>query len=78
MLAALEGHADCARLLLGAGADANAKTKVRVCVPVLCVVLVAWGGGDEHICFSPFQSSCFACTFVLPFECAVFTLGMRA
>ncbi len=44
--AAENGHADCARLLLEAGADKNAKDKVRgdgsTATPRVCVSLVWW------------------------------------
>jgi ankyrin repeat protein len=46
--AAANGHADCARLLLDAGADKNAKDVVRDCfavsaaVRVFVLVLDAW------------------------------------
>ncbi len=50
MWAAGRGRTDCARLLLDAGADKEAKNEVlaRADVPwVLCVALVARGGDQE-------------------------------
>jgi hypothetical protein len=41
--AAEKGHADCARLLLDAGADKNAKTNVRACVGFRRVGRIALG-----------------------------------
>ena len=36
MFAARNGHADCARLLLDAGADKNAKNEVRASICRVC------------------------------------------
>ncbi len=36
MRAAIEGHADCVRLLLDAGADKDARHNVRMSVGVVC------------------------------------------
>ena len=47
MNSSANGHADCARLLLDAGADKNAKNKVRVTSAVCGQDLLHWGRGDE-------------------------------
>jgi ankyrin repeat protein len=48
ILAAREGHADCARLLIDAGAYMNATDEVRaVSAAPSAVVLALWNGGDE-------------------------------
>ena len=48
IFAAENGHADCVRLLLDAGADTNAQNIVRLSVIIVCVRgRVLWNGFDE-------------------------------
>ena len=65
MLAAMEGHADCARLLLDAGADANAKTKVRVCR--FCMWSLLRGAVATNIFVFAFSIVLFCLCFCVPF-----------
>ncbi len=48
--AAYKGHADCLRLLLDAGADMNAKNRVRAVGPALSAVgRMPWNSVDESL-----------------------------
>ncbi len=62
MFAAMEGHADCARLLLDAGADKDAKDIVRASAGVACgalgegeVVAIDWSVRRRVICWYVFR-----------------------
>ncbi len=50
MLAGYNGYADCARLLLDAGADKNAKANVRSSAGC-CKLALLCGGGDDDVLF---------------------------